>query len=95
MGFSFLSTPATVSTLLKKLSTLATYPQVLSYVTATFAVGQFLGPVVGGVVVDATSLRGGVVFSGILMCSATLLAIMNSLQPIRHGDAAGEMRART
>ncbi len=95
MGFSFLSTPATVSTLLKKLSTLATYPQVLSYVTAAFAVGQFLGPVVGGVVVDATSLRGGVVFSGILMCSATLLAIMNSLQPIRHGDAAGEMRART
>ncbi len=80
MGFSFISTPATVSALLKAATSDADYPRVLSYVTAAFAVGQFIGPVAGGAVVDATSLRGGIILAGVLMGVAALLAAGNSLQ---------------
>lgn len=80
MGFSFISTPATVSALLKTATTNADYPRVLSYMTAAFAVGQFVGPVAGGAVVDVTSLRGGIVLAGALMCGAALLALANSLR---------------
>lgn len=80
MGFSFISTPATVSALLKSATANADYPRVLSYMTAAFAVGQFIGPVAGGAVVDATSLRGGIILAGALMCGAALLALANSLQ---------------
>lgn len=80
MGFSFISTPATVSALLKTATTNADYPRVLSYMTAAFAVGQFVGPVAGGAVVDLTSLRGGIVMAGALMCGAALLALANSLR---------------
>lgn len=77
---TFLSPPIMTSALLRSELSAAVYPHVLSTFSALFALGQVIGPLVGGWVVDHVSLQMGIASSAITMFFATIFAAAYGLK---------------
>jgi predicted MFS family arabinose efflux permease len=75
MGLCFLGTPTMVTVLLQRAVPAARYTASLSVLTAAFALGQMIGPSIGGVVADAHGLALGTATAAPLLASAALLAV--------------------
>ncbi len=75
MGLCFIGTPTMVTALLQRAVPAARYTASLSVVTVAFALGQMIGPSIGGVVVDAHGLALGTASAAALLAIAALLAV--------------------
>jgi predicted MFS family arabinose efflux permease len=64
-----------ITVLLKRAVAPERYTSSFSFLTAIFAVGQFLGPMVGGIIVDTLGLTAAITTTAGAMTLATLLAI--------------------
>ena len=81
MGLSAFIAPALmVSTLLKRAVADEDYAAALSMLTACFALGQILGPLLGGFVIERVGLEGGTASSGIILGIASVCATMYGVQ---------------
>jgi predicted MFS family arabinose efflux permease len=75
IGLTFLGPPLMITVLLKRAVAPERYTSSFSFLTAIFAVGQFLGPMVGGIIVDTLGLTAAITTTAGAMTLATLLAI--------------------
>ena len=81
MGLSAFIAPALmVSTLLKRAVADEDYAAALSMLTACFALGQILGPLLGSFVIERVGLEGGTASSGIILGIASVCATMYGVQ---------------
>lgn len=67
--------PVITTILLKQAVPAERYTSSFSFITAIFAVGQFSGPLVGGIVVDNLGLAAGIATSGFLLGLSALFAL--------------------
>lgn len=75
MGLSAFIAPALmVSALLKRAVADADYAATFSMLTACFALGQILGPLLGGLAVERFGLAGGTASSGVILGAAAVCA---------------------
>ena len=74
MGLCFIGTPTMFTALLQRAVPAAHYTVSLSALTTVFALGQMVGPSIGGVVVDAHGLALGTATAAVILAIAALLA---------------------
>lgn len=75
MGLSAFIAPALmVSVLLKRAVADEDYAATFSMLTACFALGQILGPLLGGLVIERVGLEGGTASSGLILGGAAVCA---------------------
>jgi len=74
MGACFIGTPTMVTALLQRAVPAARYTVSLSFLTMAFALGQMVGPSIGGVVADAHGLATGTASAAAILALAALLA---------------------
>ena len=74
MGACFIGTPTMVTALLRRAVPAARYTVSLSFLTMAFALGQMVGPSIGGVVADAHGLALGTASSAAILALAAILA---------------------
>jgi predicted MFS family arabinose efflux permease len=85
MGLSAFIAPALmVSVLLKRAVADADYAATFSMLTACFALGQILGPLLGGFAIERFGLAGGTASSGVILGAAAVCAtVYGVLQRLR------------
>lgn len=71
---ALLAPPIMITVLLKQVVSDEAYAANYSALTAVFAVGQILGPFVGGIVIGAFNLQAGIVISAVMLGIATFCA---------------------
>lgn len=74
MGACFIGTPTMVTALLRRAVPAARYTVSLSFLTMAFALGQMVGPSIGGVVADAHGLALGTASAAAILALAAILA---------------------
>lgn len=71
----FLGPPLIVTFLLRRAVSGEQYPSSYSFLNTLFGIGQIIGPLLGGVVVDHLGLAPGTALTAVILCGAALLAM--------------------
>ena len=80
-GSSFMAGPTAVTVIVRKLLRQQTWTAALAALTVAFAIGQAIGPLISGVVSDATgSVGAGLWLSPILLIAAAVFALFQVTQ---------------
>lgn len=74
LGGTFIGTPTIVTALLRHAVPAPRYATTFGLATALFAVGQMLGPLLGGIVVESWGLVPGTAAAAALLAGAALSA---------------------
>jgi MFS family permease len=79
MGLALIGCPVIVTVLVKRAVPAERYTSSFSFITAIFALGQTVGPLVGGVLVDNSGLAAGIALTAIIMGLAVVLSVLYAL----------------
>lgn len=79
MGLALIGCPIIVTVLLKRAVAPERYTSSFSFITSIFAIGQMVGPLVGGLLVDNSGLASGMALTAVVLGIATLLGIAYAL----------------
>jgi predicted MFS family arabinose efflux permease len=84
---AFIAPPLIVTALLKRAVSDAEYATNFSTLTALFAVGQILGPLIAGQVIESVGLAAGTAISALVLALGALLALLYAVTQHHLSDA--------